>query len=133
MRKELFDKLNSMDLKKNRVIVASDLSPYAYDRTLLYGYTCERETFHVYLKNGKIYTVAYKNDFSTGVAKPKNMRQIIVSSNFDYIPDKRLYPERCEYNFCVLLKERGIHLPFTAWNGDIDTAVRYHGFTLEDE
>ena len=29
------------------------------DRTLLYGYTCERDSWHVYIKNHKIYTIFY--------------------------------------------------------------------------
>jgi hypothetical protein len=60
------------------------------------------------------------------------MRQIIVKSNYDYVPDKRLYPERCEYHFCRMLKEKGVHLPFTTWNDDVDGNCKYYGFTLED-
>jgi hypothetical protein len=31
-----------------------------------------------------------------------------------------------------MLKEKGIHLPFTTWNGDVDVSAKYYGFTLED-
>jgi hypothetical protein len=84
--KEWFEKLQQIDSENETIIQAADLSPYIYDRTLLYGYTCERETFHVYLKNKNIYAVVYENDYSTDKAKPKNMRQIIVTSNYDYVP-----------------------------------------------
>ena len=60
------------------------------------------------------------------------MRQILVSSNYDFVPDKRLYPERCDYNFCRLLKEKGIHLPFTTWDDTFAISDTYYGFTLED-
>lgn len=133
MKKEWFEKLNQFDKENKEIICASDLRPYLYDKTLLYGYTCERKTFHVYVKNENIYVVVYENDYSTGKAKPKNMRQIIVSSNYDYVPDKRLYPERCNYHFCLMLKERGINLPFTTWNDNVDENCKYYGFTLEDE
>lgn len=81
--------------------------------------------------------VVYNTDYSTDRIKPKNMRQIKVTSNHDYVPDKRLYPERCDYNFCLLLKERGVHLPFTTWTEPIeiyldDPRYPYYGFTLED-
>ena len=107
MRKEWFDKLVLLDkARKEDIIQAEDLSPYVYDKTLIYGYTCERLTFHVYIKNRKIYTVVYNTDYSTGRAKPIDMRLITVTSNKDYVPDKRIYPERCEYHFCKMLQER---------------------------
>ncbi len=134
MKKEWFEKLSEID-KANEVIIGiPELRPYLYNRTLLYGYTCERETFHVYLRNQQIYVVVYERDFSAGGRRPKNMRQIEVKSNRDYIPDKRIYPEMSDFHFCTLLKERGIELPFTSWvGGDYETDDRgYYGFTLED-
>lgn len=132
MKKEWFEKLKQLDEEKYEVITASDLRPYLYDKTLMYGYTCERKTFHVYVKDGEIYVVTYNNDYSTDKVRPKNMEQIIVRSNYDYVPDKRLYPERCEYHFCRMLKEKGVNLPFTTWNDNIDENCKYYGFTLED-
>ena len=136
MTKSGFEKLMQFDKETKKLICVDDLSPYIYNKTLLYGYTCDRKTFHVYLKDRNIFVVIYENDYSTGNARPKNMRQVLVSSNYDFVPDKRLYPERCDYNFCLLLKERGIHLPFTAYdditNFDTRFGTRYYGFTLED-
>ena len=137
MNKEWFDKLNQYNFNQDNLIVAHHLRPYLYNKTLLYGYTCARETFHVYIKKEQIYVVVYNTDFSAGVPRPKNMRQITIKSNSDYIPDKRLYPERCDYNFCKMLKEKGIDLPFTTWSDPIeidleDPRYPYYGFTLED-
>ena len=143
MNKEWFDKLNQYDPQED-FIMARHLRPYLYNKTLLYGYTCERETFHVYIKNEQIYVVVYETDYSIdynkelgsfmrGEPKPKNMRRIEVKSNRDYVPDKRLYPERCDYNFCLLLKEKGVDLPFTHWSEEIEPNEKgYYGFTLED-
>jgi len=78
-----------------------------FDRTLLYGYTCDRYTWHVYLKEGEIHTVMYMDK--------KDIQEIQVTSNKGYIPDKRLYPERCDFEFCSLLKSLGCSLPFTIW------------------
>lgn len=133
MRKEWFEKLSEIDKANEVVIGIQELRPYIYNRTLLYGYTCERETFHVYLKDQKIYTVVYKTEYSRGAPMPKNMRQIEVNSNRDFVPDKRLYPERCDYHFCRALKERGIDLPFTHWSEEIEPNEKgYYGFILED-
>jgi hypothetical protein len=133
MKKEWFEKLNEIDKANETIIGLQELRPYIYNRTLLYGYTCERETFHVYMKDQKIYTVVYTTDYSTNNPKPKNLRQIEVKSNRDFIPDKRLYPERCDYHFCQALKERGIDLPFTHWSEEIKPNEKgYYGFTLED-
>lgn len=116
--------------KKDEVISAKMLTNTT-DRTLLYGYTCARETFHVYLKNNEIHTIVYIDDYSGASRQPKNIREILVSSNYEYIPDKRLYPETCDYEFCKLLKERNISLPFTAYNEDRDVQD-FYGFVLED-
>lgn len=133
MTKVMFDKLKQYDFKESKILYAHDLLPYVFNKTLLYGYTCERETFHVYIKDEEIYVVTYDVDYSSrDNIRPKNMRQIKVTSNHDYVPDKRLYPERCDYDFCRLLKEKGIDLPFTAWTDNIDNSREYYGFTLED-
>lgn len=100
-------------------------------RTLLYGYTCTRETFHVYLKNNEIHTVIYNTDYSGDYTKPKDMQELTIKSNYDYVPDKRLYPETCDYEFCKLLKERNVGLPFTGYNEERPFRI-YYGFTLED-
>ena len=133
MTKVLFDKLKRYDFKEHKILDVHDLLPYVYNKTLLYGYTCERETFHVYIKDEKIYVVVYDVDYSSkDNIKPKNMRQIEVTSNHDYVPDKRLYPERCDYSFCRLLKAKGVDLPFTGWTDNIDSNREYYGFILED-
>ena len=114
--KEL-EMLNTLKESQDRLITAQTLAPVLKDRTLLYGYCCDRSTFHVYLMNGKIHVVVYKNNYTEGLEKlsPEQMREINVTHNSDYIPDKRLYPEFCDYKFCYLLTQLGYDLPFTAW------------------
>ena len=121
----------SLESINERLVCEEDLSLYLRDRTLLYGYTCDRKTFHVYLKNEKIHTVIYSVDYSMENPKPICMTEMLVESNEDYIPDKRLYPETCDYMFCVLLKSAGIYLPFTGFNKNREEK-NFYGFTLED-
>ena len=124
-----YEMLEDIEAEKERIICAEDLGPYMRDRTLMYGYTCARDTFHVYLKNGEIHIVIYESDYSNRVEKPKNMIEIKAESNYDFIPDKRLHPECCDYDFCRLLKLKGIHLPFTCWSEN-NAPKDFYGFTL---
>jgi hypothetical protein len=103
-----------------RTIIISDLVN-DLDRTLLYGYTCDRDTWHVYIKQNCIYTVIYEYE--------KEPVQVEVNKDEDYIPNKRLYPECCDYEFCKLLKEKGVYLPFTTWQ-DRDEKKIYYGKVL---
>ena len=131
MTKTELELIENIDKTKDKPICADDLKPFLKDRTLLYGYTCDRRTFHVYIKGMKIYTVIYDNDYSGDKIKPKNIKEISVKSNYDYIPDKRLYPETCDYQFCKLLKNYDINLPFTGFNEE-RPVQDFYGFTLED-
>ena len=129
MNRSEYELIEVLDNVEESIICAEDLKPHLKNRTLLYGYTCDRATFHVYLKDGKIHIVVYFNDYSSGVVKPKDMFEVIATSNKDFVPDKRLYPEACDYHFCKLLKLRNIHLPFTTWNEN-RAEQDYYGFTL---
>lgn len=122
MKNEQFHNLLFVETIK-RMINADDLQDKS-DRTLIYGYTCERSTFHTYLKNGEITVLIY----SYNADKPEI---VTVTSNNDYVPDKRLYPARCDFEFCKLLKENGIHYTFTTWE-DYPEEKQFYGKILED-
>jgi len=130
MTKSELELIENIDKIKREPICAEDLKPFLKDRTLLYGYTCARETFHVYLKDVKIHVVVYNTNYSEDQARPQNMREIPVKSNYDYIPDKRLYPEACDYHFCKLLKNCGMNLPFTGFTNR--PVQDFYGFILDD-
>jgi hypothetical protein len=104
----------------NILIDASAYStrPHGNPRTLLYGYTCDRETHHVFQDDmGGIRLYVYRNNFGT----PETPVRMVDVSNEgvatldELIPNKRLYPQHCDHDFCLYLKERGVHLPFTTW------------------
>lgn len=78
------------------------------NRTLLWGYTFERESYHTYINNGEIITVIYNYD--------ENPRRVEIQENQNYIPNKRLYPECCDYEFSTLLSSRGCYLSFTTYD-----------------
>ena len=133
MTKEDLKMLNNIDKIKERIINSEDLRPFLKDRTLLYGYTGDRKTFHVYLKNMEIHAVVYGvnyNNFNNGKGSPENMKERKIKYNEDYVLCKRLYPECCDYHFCKLLKNRGIELPFTSFEGD-RPVEDFYGFIME--
>jgi len=79
-------------------------------KTVLYGYTTERETHHVYQEGGNLHVVVYKDgrliDHTEG-------RKMLVD---DLVPNKRLYPESCDFDFCLQLQGLGVELPFTTFD-----------------
>lgn len=99
------------------------------DRTLLWGYTLERHSHHVYLKDGEIHVVEYtgedqsKPDFVLFRHLSDEAMEIEGSH---LIPGKRLYPEACDVEFCKLLRLKGFSLPFTTWD-DNRQQRQFHG------
>jgi len=116
-----YDRLREIKDMKPIVINKDILMPFLADRTLLYGYTCERNTWHVYMKDAIIHKVIYRYD-----ADPVEYE---VNDNYDFIPDKRLYPETCDYQFCKILHRLGHELPFTNWDDEREVK-QYYGKIL---
>lgn len=129
MNKEEYGEIINLQLKDIPPVQATDLLNTT-DRTLLYGYTCDRDTFHVYIKDLKIHVVTYRTDYENNA--PNFMEEIQVNTNDDYIPNNRLYPENCDYEFCEKLKTLGCYLPFTTW-GYGRPEAQFYGFILEDK
>jgi hypothetical protein len=117
------------DLLANPITMNADMIADKSDRTLLWGYTKSHNSFHVYLYNGVLYCYVY--DYQN------NPVDIMVDEipMRDLFPDKRLYPEACDYEFCSLLKRYGVNLPFTTFRdnrpvekyyGDIASTLVFH-------
>jgi hypothetical protein len=76
------------------------------DRTLLYGYDCDRRTWHVYQQHGWLHHVIYSGS-------NREFDFIASADARGLVPNKRLYPEACDYDFCRELKRLDIHPTFT--------------------
>lgn len=116
-----FEALKRESAAPERVININDLKDKT-PRTLLYGYTADRDTWHVYINehSDEIMTVVYQG-------KGRDMSLLRIEENCAYIPNKRLYPSCCDFEFCKLLKREGLFLPFTTWT---DRAPeKYYGET----
>lgn len=92
------------------IIKASDLVNQS-DRILILGYTKERDEFITELWAGSIHTSIV--DFFTKEEIP-----VDVTTNSDYIPNKRVCPNKSDYEFCQLLSAKGISIPFTKFPED---------------
>ena len=109
-------------LKKPRKPFSVDMLKNKEDRTLLYGYTLERDTWHVYLKDGEIIKVIYGYE-----GKPVRFE---IKDIYDLRVDKRLYPARCDFEICKIMKEYDIDLPFTGFE-EVLLNGKYYGEILE--
>lgn len=96
------------------------------DRTLIWGYDLERNSFHLYIKDKKFFKVRY------------SYPDVLIDSTqgytidaMDCVPSKRIYPEASDLEFCEILMERGISLPFTTFD-ETRVEIQYHGLLLED-
>jgi hypothetical protein len=115
------------------LIRATDLPNNREDRTLLYGYTVERTTWHVYLKDGLIHRIEYRSDAKGpymvgvchGVQKAWAPRRLL--------PDKRAYPERTDYQFARLCRDAGCRIEFTTYDADrVVQDAAFQGLILEE-
>jgi len=116
-----FSKFRDSEIK-SPLITIKDLENKS-DRTLIYGYTCDRDTFHVYIKYEHIFVIIYNYELV------ENKEYII--DNSDYTPNKRLYPSACDYEFCDKLYNASEYMSFTNFDHDREHKI-YHGKLLED-
>ena len=122
MNKSQLQWLLEYKVPDNKLITIADLDNKA-PRTLLYGYTVDRLTHHVYIsERGAIETVVY------GIDAP--LYRLTPTRNEHYVPNKRLYPARCDFWFCKKLAEAGINLPFTTYS-EVPLEGAYYGRCYE--
>jgi hypothetical protein len=107
-------------------IHADELDVPSQDRTLLYGYTCDRDTFHVYLMDGVLHRVIYNHD---NKVLSHEMGQSL--SPYLLAPNKRAYPETCDEQFCRLMITRGQEISFTTFNEMREPSL-FHGKIREE-
>jgi hypothetical protein len=112
-------------------------------RTLVYGSTLERQTFHVYLgDDGIIHVLIYRDLHSEGdsprflVLRHSGPEGQETKSNQSYLPSKRAYPESCDLEFCKLMRETDAKISFTSFTEDADGRRKaghsgFAGFTAD--
>jgi len=118
---------------KGDKIFPAEYSPMS--KTLLYGYDCDRNTWHFYVVANeyeeRFHNVIYS--YPDILIAHKDYSAIIPQQHYpDIIPNKRLYPEGCDYRFCRMLKECGVDLPFTVYGTMNSCSDEFIGYLKED-
>lgn len=95
------------------------------DRTLLWGYTTDRDSFHVYMKGGVVYRIIYSAQSQPYVERALEDPDL-------FVPNHRVYPDASDFEFCRLLLDLGVnHIPFLRYNSGREP-TQYHGKIVED-
>jgi hypothetical protein len=94
------------------------------DRTLLYGYDVERFTWHVFQMNGFLHRVVYRMEEPL-LANSSGLRLRVDM----LVPNKRLYPEGCDFAFCKKLRKLNAYLPFTTFGSMMPKSGPFMGRT----
>lgn len=92
------------------------------NRTLIYGLDADNRIFHVYLKDEQIYIVTY--NYMEGLLEFKAI------SNNGYIPNKTVFAQYSDYEFCKLLQKQCIHIPFSLYAEPEKEPTPYFGSIL---
>lgn len=108
-----------------KAISVSELNNPDQDRTLLWGYTCERDSLHVYLKDGLLHRVLYK--FPDKLIIATSGESLPCSA---MAPDKRAYPAACDEQFAQLMVEKNQYVSYTTFDERPD--IPFHGKLLEE-
>ncbi len=100
------------------------------NRTLLYGYTTERDSFHVYLKGGLIHKAIYRSVKAAGVHDVLSHESKTTWEASELVPNKRVYPESTDADFYALLKLRDVYVSFTVYEEKYAAlrSARFGGF-----
>ena len=91
MNKIEYEHLKNSDMGNNKIIDSECLVDKK-DRTLLYGYTCNGKTWHVYIKDEQIHIVVYDFEWDDKLKKytHSQLREVIPFSNYDFNPIRNL-------------------------------------------
>lgn len=84
------------------------------ERTLLLGYTCDRDTWHVYFKDDLLHLHIYEQR-ATGPRLVEHFKQEAFPAT-ELIPDKRVYPEYTDFAFALYLRRHDIAVPYTRFD-----------------
>lgn len=120
-----YELLNTTIRPESQVVNAKCMYNRA-DRTLIYGYTADMDMLHVYIEVGAIHKVVY--NFKGEMLLHKSEREGLQYA--ECVEAKRLCPEACDFEFCAMLKRRGITLLFYLWTNREPQA--FHGKRLAD-
>lgn len=112
------------------VAMASDFS--GSDKTLLYGYTCEKKSWHIYKKDGLLHKLVY--GYPAFFISYDARESFILS---DLIPDKRVFPECTDFHLAKMFLAASIDVPYLPFDNnahlrDSQLARTFYGLVREE-
>ena len=124
MNKREFRELQAQADKPQRL--RGDMLANRSPRTLVYGVTHIRHTFHVYIADDqKLHLVTYDDD---GFLQRHQTEADLEPG--EYEPTKYAYPEACDFEFTSLLQGIGVDLTFLPYQERED--ARFYGQCLDE-
>lgn len=126
MNRTEFEIFCNPPVKENKQVFAGQLANKT-PRTLLYGYDCDRNTLHVYFDGTRFVTLWY----TPRLFIYADFGDVLLLESTIVIPNKRLYPETCDFELCKLIRDQGVHLPFTTYNSDRE-GRQFYGLLFDE-
>lgn len=120
-----FKNLSKGPENSKAVINVAELDRSAEDRTLLWGYTLERDSFHVYIKDGVLHRVVY--GYPNKLIIHIQGEELACAS---LAPCKRAYPAACDEQFSRLMLEKGQYISYTTFTERED--IPFHGLVADE-
>lgn len=126
MTKNEFRDLTAIKSPDVTVIRVDSLSN-TNDRTLIYGYTFDGYFFHLYIQSQTFYKLVYQKDgqlvdYSSSTAMAID----------EVISIKTGLPEKCDYEFCMRIRECGKTMRFNHYDDSYNSKEKFHGKLLEE-
>ena len=94
----------------HRALVSAEQFAAGGDRTLIYGYDVDRNTFHVYLKDGMLHRFVYRP--SVQPRWPFAHVALHSMHGVDMVPNKRIYWEFSDFEAIRTLARLNISMSF---------------------
>ena len=80
------------------------------DRTLIYGYTAERDTFHVYVQDGRLHRFVYRQYVDAFIVVSYESAQSMHGTNM--VPGKAIYWRRSDFDAVWFLAVLDVYMHF---------------------
>lgn len=93
------------EVKSTYDLITADMLENKSDRVLLEGYTCNRADFVVSLEEGTIFRYIGE-DWDK---YPSRLDHQESWKAYELVPDKRVYADRSDFEFCALLRSKGMN------------------------
>lgn len=112
MKADELENIRIIQQRDRRPKVSAEQFTSGGDRTLIYGYTVERDTFHVYVKDGMLHRFIYRRNFTTDTEQVVSYESAATMRAEDLSPSKAIYWEHSDYEAAWFLATQDVYMHF---------------------